>query len=88
MCDLADLFQIRKDHYGIGRRLDKHHLSAWLDRGFDVEWIRRVDVIESKVVVCEYAIEETRRATVSVIGDDDVFAGFDKSQRCIDRGHA
>ena len=88
MRDLADLLEIRKDHYGISRRLDKYHLCVWFDCRFDVEWIGCVNVIEREVVVREYEIEETRSAAVGIVGHDDVFAAFDESQRGIDRGHA
>src|SRR6185369_3098485 len=45
-------------------------------------------IIELDVIVRENTIEETRRAAVSVVGDDDVFACFDQSQGCVDCGHA
>ena len=81
-------FRSVTDHHRIGRRFEKHHLRVWLDRGFDVQRIGSVDIIKLDVVVRENAIEETRRAAVGVVGNDDVFAGFYESQRGVDRGHA
>src|SRR5215217_5647477 len=88
MSYLADFFQIRNDHHRIGWRFQKHHLSVRLDRGLDVQRIRRVYKIELDVVVSENAYEETRGAAVGVVRHDDVIAGFNESQGGIDCGHA
>ena len=88
MRDLADLFEVRQNHDRVRWCFNEHHFRVRLDRSFDVQWIRSVDVIEFDVVVGEYAIEETCGAAVSVVGNDDVLAGFYQTQRGIDRGHA
>ena len=80
--------QVGDDHHRISWRFEKHHLRVWLDRGFDVQRIGRINEIKLEVVVRENASEQTRRAAISVVGNDDVFAGLYESERCVDRRHA
>ena len=79
--------QVCHDHHGIGRRLDEDHPRVLFDRRFDVRDVRRVNEIKLDIVVRQNAREETKRAAVGVIRDDDVLARFDEPQRRINRGH-
>ena len=79
--------QVCHDHHGIGRRLDEDHPRVLFDYRFDVRDVRRINEIKLDLVVRQNAREETKRAAVGVIRDDDMLAHFDEPERRINRGH-
>ena len=74
---LGNRFQIRHDHHGIGRRLDKDHARIVFDCGLDVADVGRVNKAELDAIVRKDAIEQTKGAAVGVVRNDDVLAAFD-----------
>ncbi len=74
---LGNCFQVRNDHHGIRRRLDKDHARIVFDGGLDVADVGGVNKAELDAIIRKDAIEQTEGAAVRVVRNDDVLAAFD-----------
>ena len=72
----------------VRRRLEEQHPRVGADGGFDRLEIGRVDVGEIELILPQHALEQSIRAAVGIVGDDDVIAGLEERHHGAGRSHA
>ena len=64
------------------------YLVFWRDGRLDQVEARGIHVGEVEAELAAHALEETERAAVGVVADDEMVAGFEPRQDGVDGGHA
>ena len=85
---LAGALEIRQPQCRVGRRLEEQHLRRGPDRLLDLVEPGRVHVAEVELILPEHPLEQSIRAAVCIVGDDDVVARLEKGHHRALGGHA